>query len=160
MILIAAVAANGVIGRDDRLPWDIPEEYRHFLDTISGATVLMGSRSWRIFGADLTSRHNVVLSRSAGTDPGAIFVNGLTPALERARELGGTLYVAGGASIYAATLPLADRMVLSHLKQAYEGDALFPKFDPTAWRVANRVDRGPFEIVDYERDRSEIRDAQ
>lgn len=151
MILIAAMSEDRVIGRGDGLPWDVPEEYAQFLEFVRGGTVLMGRRTWEIFGGDLTSRHNVVLSRSRVALPGATVEPDLPGALARARALGGTLFVAGGARVYAQTLPLADRMLLSTIRGAYEGDARFPAFDPADWFPFETREEPRFVFVDWRR---------
>jgi len=153
MILIAALGRNHVIGCGDEMPWSVPDEYRMFLDFIRGQTVIIGRRSWEIFGADLTSTHNVVLSRSLGELPGATIVGGLEAALEVARGFGSTVFCAGGARVYAQALPHAEAMYLSWIEGRFEGDAHFPQFDESAWRVSRREPHPAFEFVVYDRTR-------
>jgi dihydrofolate reductase len=111
----------------------------------------MGRRSWETFGADLTSAHNVVISRTVAALSGAVVVDGLDAALETARAFGRTVYCAGGASVYTAALPLADAMYLSWIDGSFTGDARFPRFDPDAWLVARRERHARFEFVEYRR---------
>ena len=99
MILIAALGTDRVIGAGDGMPWRVPEEYAHFLTLIEGQTVLMGRRSWGIFGRDLTSAHNIVISRSTTEFPGAEAAASLEAAIDRGRELGRIVFCAGGAGI-------------------------------------------------------------
>lgn len=151
MIIISAMGRDRVIGSGAGMPWDVPEEYRQFLGFVDGQTVIMGRRSWEIFGADLTSAHNVVVSRSAKEVEGATVVDSIAVALETARGFGKQVYSAGGASIYRQTVPLAERMYLSLIKGDFAGDAYFPEFDETEWEVAERTDHPAFEFVIYER---------
>ena len=133
------------------MPWDVPDEYAQFLRSIEGQTVIMGRRSWTIFGADLTSAHNVVISRSVKELDGAVVVPSLETAVEVARGFGKTVFSAGGASIYGQTIPLADTMHLSFIKGEFDGDAFFPEFDEAEWNVTRREDHPEFEFVVYER---------
>lgn len=151
MIIISAMAANRVIGRGDGMPWDVPEEYEHFLRIIDGETVVIGRRSYEIFGASLTSAHNVVVSRSAVSMPGATVSSSVPEAVRMAKSLGRTVFSAGGASIYAQTIPLADAMYLSCIKGEFTGDAHFPAFDERDWVVERREEHARFVFVVYRR---------
>jgi dihydrofolate reductase len=136
MIIIGAMAANHVIGSGDGMPWDVPEEYAHFLRLIEGQTVIIGSGGG---GIDGTAPGGVVVVRS------------LEDALRVARSFGATFFSAGGASIYAQSLPLADTMYLSYIKGDYSGDAYFPDFSEHEWAVETREDHPRFEFVVYRR---------
>ena len=140
-----------VIGRGDGLPWNLPDEYDHFLSLVRGATVLMGRKSWEIFGADLGESRILVVSRSVDALAGAEVFGDLPSALSRAEEIGGTLFSAGGAGIYRQTLPLAEAMYLSIVKDDYEGDTYFPEFDEDDWRVTREDDHRLWEFRVYER---------
>ncbi len=134
MIIIAAVAENGVIGAGDHMPWDIPEEYEYFLETIRGETVIMGRKSHEIFGNDLTSRHTIVVSRSEAPAGGALVVHSLDRAYRVAESLGFEVYCAGGGSIYRAALDLSNRMLLSEIQGEFPGDVTFPRFSREDWQ--------------------------
>jgi len=151
VIIIAAMGSNRVIGSGRGMPWNVPEEYAQFLEFVRGQTVIMGRASWEIFGPDLTSAHNVVVSRNAGALDRATVVNGIETAVETGRGFGKTVFCAGGASIYRQCLPLADRMTLSIIKGEFDGDAFFPEFAEVEWEVAERRDHPQFELVDYRR---------
>ena len=155
MIVIGAMATNHVIGSGDGMPWDVPEEYEHFLRLIEGQTIIIGRRSYDIFRKGLTSAHNVVVSRSggggAGGAEGTVVVPSIEDALRVARSFGKTIFSSGGASIYAQTIPLADTMYLSYIKGQYGGDAYFPEFDEQEWAVEKREDYPRFEFVVYRR---------
>ena len=151
MILIAALGRNRVIGSGNRMPWNVPEEYRQFLRIIEGQTLIMGRRSWEIFGPDVTSSRNVVVSRSVREIPGATVVDNVERAIEVAEGFGNTVFGGGGAKLYAQTLPLAEKMYLSYIEGEFSGDAYFPEFDESKWRVARRERHAAFEFVVYER---------
>src|ERR1700704_1006963 len=157
MIVIGAMATNHVIGSGDGMPWDVPEEYEHFLRLIEGHTIIIGRRSYDIFRKGLTSAHNVVVSRSGGDSPGgidgggAVIVPSIEDALRVARSFGETVFSAGGASVYAQTVPLAETMYLSYIKGQYTGDAYFPEFSEKEWVVEKREDHPRFEFVVYRR---------
>jgi dihydrofolate reductase len=151
MIIIAAMAENRVIGSGDGLPWDVPEEYEQYRRFIADQTVIMGRRSFEIFGDDLTSRHAVVVSRSKKHIEGAVVCGSLEEAAEKAATFGRTVFINGGASIYEQALPLADEMYLSIIKGRYAGDAYFPEFDEIEWEIVERQDHDEFEFRHYRR---------
>jgi len=156
MIVIAALGRNHVIGSGSRMPWNVPEEYGQFRRFIAGQTVIIGRRSWEIFGPDLTSAHTIVVSRGAREIAGAIVAQSVERAVETARGLGRTVFSAGGAQIYRQTLPLADTMYLSYIEGEFSGDAYFPEFDAGAWHVARRRQHAAFEFVIYQRRQSRL----
>ena len=157
LVIITAVAKNGVIGNDGSLPWHYPEEMRHFVETTTGHPVIMGRVNYEDIEAGLDGplpfRTNIVLSRG---DPDVssevVVVADVESAIDAARETGtDRAFVAGGATVYEQFLPLADRMILTEIHAEYEGDTYFPKWDRNEWREVRRDDRGEFSIVEYER---------
>lgn len=153
LIVIAALGqSNYVIGKDGGLPWDIPDEYRQFLDHIRGHAVIMGRSSWEIFGDDLTSAHNIVLTRNPRKIQNAITVPNFRQAVERAEATGcAKAFVAGGASVYEMALPEADALYLSWVKGDFDGDTFFPDFEPTEWSVEWTREHPAFEFIAYGR---------
>ena len=155
MIIISAMSHDRVIGSGDGMPWEVPEEYEHFQRLVDGQTIIIGRRSFEIFGETLTSAHTVVVSHSTDLPPGATAV---VPSVEEAARLaesyGRTVFSAGGASIYEQTLPMADAMYLSYIKGKFAGDAYFPEFDEREWTVERREDHTRFEFVVYRRARA------
>lgn len=139
--LIAAAADNDVIGRDNDLPWRLPDEFRHFKRTTLGHHVIMGRRTWESQGCKpLADRVNVVVtSRRDYEAPGARVVGSLDEALALARAAGDDeAFVIGGTALFEAALPIADRMYLTRVHAEPEGDTRFPKFDADQWRVVDR----------------------
>lgn len=135
MIVIAAMSESRVIGAGDGMPWDVPEEYERYLATVRGATIVFGRKSYEIFGTDLDAAKLVVVTRQSAID-GVRTAGGLAEALRIAKSDGGEVFVAGGASIYEAAIPLAERMYLSTIRGHFEGDAYFPAFNEAEWVVA------------------------
>lgn len=138
--LIAAASENDVIGRDNDLPWRLPDEFRYFKRTTEGHHVIMGRRTWESRGTPLPKRVNLVVSsRPDFTAPGATVVRSLAEALELARAAGEReAFVIGGTALYAEALPIADTLYLTRVHAEFEGDAYFPKFDPDAWVEVSR----------------------
>lgn len=152
VILIGAMTRDRVIGQDDHMPWDIPEEYQTFVDSIRGQTVIMGRKSYEIFGADLTSEHAIVISRSQPS-LGVLVVSSIEAALEQARSYRKQIFIAGGAQIYRLGLPYADRMYLSEIKKEYDGDSYFPEFDLAQWEITREEDHSKFIYRQWRRKR-------
>jgi dihydrofolate reductase len=141
--LIWAMTRNRVIGRNNTLPWHLPDEMRHFVRATRGKPVIMGRRQWESMPRALPQRTNIVLTRQRGyRADGAIVVPDFRSALERAQraaaETGSDeIMVIGGAEIYALALPVADRLYQTVIEAELEGDTFFPEFDESQWqRVA------------------------
>lgn len=133
LVLIAAVARNGVIGRDNALLWSLPEDMRHFRAVTLGAPVIMGRKTWASLPErfrPLPGRRNIVLSRNPRFEaPGADVVAGLDEALALARrEAAPRVFVIGGEQIYREALPRADELMLTEIERDFDGDAHFPAF--------------------------------
>jgi len=156
VVLVAAVAENGVIGRDGTMPWHYPEDLRRFKRLTTGHPVIMGRRTYESIVARLDGplphRTNIVLSRSSLDLPeGAVHASGVDEAVVLAAARDDVAFVAGGATVYEAFLPLADRLELTELADAYEGDTYFPSFDRDEWTETARDERDGFAFVTYER---------
>jgi dihydrofolate reductase len=141
IVLIAAVARNGVIGRDNDLPWRLPEDLQFFRRTTMGHPVLMGRRNWDSLPAKfrpLPGRHNLVLTRNPDWQAeGATVVHSLAQALDRLGDAP-VLYVIGGGELYRLALPLADEIVLTEIDREVDGDVHFPAWDRSAFEVTAR----------------------
>jgi dihydrofolate reductase len=143
LALIVAVAANDVIGRDNRLPWHLPEDLRYFKRMTLGKPVLMGRKTWESIGHPLPGRPNLVVSTRPGwTAPGALVAPSLTEALRLAEPLAGDgeIMVIGGARLFTEALPLARRLYLTEVHGHFDGDVFFPPPDPAQWREIRRED--------------------
>lgn len=141
LVLIAAVARNRVIGCDNRLIWHLPEDMAHFKAATLGQTVLMGRKTWESLPPrfrPLPGRRNIVLSRAPDyAVPGAERYASWPEALARMEE-DETVFVIGGAEIYAQAMAWANRLMLTEIEDEPVGDALFPEVDPALWKEMAR----------------------
>ena len=129
-MLIAAIARNGVIGRDGDLPWQLPDDLARFKRITLGHPVVMGRKTWESIGRPLPKRTNLILSRSLEAPAGTTVVAELEVAIESARQQDAEcLMVIGGAAVYAEALPRADRLELTQVDADVEGDVHFPHWD-------------------------------
>lgn len=161
IVLIAAVAENGTIGRDGGMPWHFSEDLAHFKQTTTGHPVIVGRKTYETvvdaLGEPFPGRTSVVLtSQSLDLPAGAVVANSIEEALELASADAAdrgveTAYVAGGGRVYEQFLPHASRMVLTEIHDAYEGDTAFPTWDDDEWIEVDRDDREQFDFVTYER---------
>lgn len=154
--LVAAVAANGVIGADGEMPWYHPEDLRHFKATTTGHPVVMGRRTYESIvdrlGEPLPDRLNVVLtSRDLDLPEGAVRTGSVDEALAIAADADDEVFVVGGATVYEQLLDRADRLVLTEIHASHEGDTYFPDWDRDAWVEVDRDDRESLSFVTYER---------
>jgi dihydrofolate reductase len=155
--LVAAVARNGVIGRDNGLAWHLSSDLKRFKALTMGKPMLMGRRTWDSIGRPLPGRRTLVLTRDRGfRAEGAETVHDWDAAL--AAAAGTELMVVGGAEIYALALPQADRLHLTEVEAEPEGDVRFPAFDRARFRETFREphpagprDEHAFAFVDWER---------
>lgn len=132
--IIAAVAENGVIGDRNALLWHISEDLRYFKSVTSGHPVVMGRKTWESLGRPLPNRTNVVVTRQVLAFDGALTVHSLSEAAALFPDED-EVFIIGGAQIYAEALPAADRLYLTRVGRTYEGDARFPEWDESAWRL-------------------------
>lgn len=139
-VAVVAMADNGVIGRGNRLPWHLPDDLRRFKALTTGHTVLMGRRTFESIGRPLPGRRNLVLTRNAAWQaPGCEAV--AAPAAALAGVGPGTrLFVIGGAEVYLACWPLVQRMELTEVHAAIEGDTRLAGFDRDDWQEIFRED--------------------
>ncbi|TMN20321.1 dihydrofolate reductase [Pseudoxanthomonas sp. X-1] len=161
MSLVAALDRHNAIGRDNDLPWRLPDDLKRFKALTLGKPVLMGRKTAQSLGRALPGRLNLVLTRSVQVPfAGMVAVESLEAAIELARERGAAeLCVIGGGQVYALALPLADALYLTHVDTQVQGaEAFFPRFDPAQWRVTARQPHAAderhalaFEFVDYVR---------
>ena len=149
--LVAALGRNRVIGRDGGMPWHLPEDLRHFKALTLGHPLVMGRRTFESIGRPLPGRRTIVVTRSPSWGyAGVETAPSLAAALLLASEVE-EVFVVGGGEIYAQALPLADRMVLTLIEEAPEGDTFFPEWSPADWVEVARDAREGFAFVTYER---------
>ena len=141
LAVIAAVARNGAIGKDNALLWRLPADLQFFKRTTLGCPVIMGRKTYESIGRPLPGRRNIVISRNAGwTAAGVDTVASLDDALALAAEAP-KVFVIGGAQIYAQALPHADQIILTEIDHDFEGDTFFPEWDRTQFDEIGREDQ-------------------
>jgi dihydrofolate reductase len=164
LVLVAAVAENGVIGRAGGMPWRLRTDLARFRDLTTGHPVVMGRRTYLSFGKPLKGRTTIVISRNPDFAAAGIVV---APSLDRALEVAegdalrrgaAAIVVAGGPGIYSATIDVAARLEITRVHARPEGDAVFPQIDAAQWReIARRDypagpdDDAPFTTLTFER---------
>jgi dihydrofolate reductase len=147
--LVVAMTPDRVIGVDNRLPWHLPADLRHFKVITMGKALLMGRRTYESIGRPLPGRTNIVVTRDpAFSAPGCLVVHSLQEALTRP-ERGEELMVIGGAACYEQLLPQAQRIYLTVVEADLPGDTRFPALDPAQWREVAREPHAPDERNRY-----------
>ncbi|MGG4220057.1 dihydrofolate reductase [Paenibacillus jamilae] len=137
--MIWAMAQNGVIGRDNSLPWRLPRDMAFFKEQTINKTVLMGRKTWESFGGrSLPNRRNVVLTRDESYQAeGAEVIHTLEEGLKLAQQE--ELMVIGGAEIYSLFWPHADRLIVTRIEETFEGDTTFPDLDWSDWTIVSET---------------------
>ncbi len=164
LVLVAAMAENGVIGDDNRLIWRLKTDLQRFRALTLDRPVIMGRKTFQSIGRPLPRRENIILTRDASfRADGVHVVTSLEQALALGQTLGKTMQadgvtVAGGADIYAQCLPLADRLALTLVHAKPDGNAVFPAYDRLAFKETRREthpagpdDEHPFTFIDLHR---------
>ncbi len=161
--LIAAVSENQVIGKNNDLPWRLPDDMKYFMETTSGHHVIMGRKNYESLPGKfrpLPKRVNIVVTRQKDFEAkGCIIVHSIEQGIDAASQAGESeLFIIGGAEIYKATLPMADRLYLTEIKATVAGDTWFPHFEKGDWEEISRVHHGAdekhtssFDFVVYRR---------
>lgn len=156
--IVAALARNRAIGRDNTMPWRLPEDLKRFKRLTLGHAVIMGRKTFESIGSPLSGRNNIVLTRSRDWAPsGCVVVHTLESALAAIDE-SQDAFVIGGAQIYALAMPFARHLYMTEIERDFDGDAFFPEFDRSDWREISRerhASGGPegfdYAFVEYER---------
>lgn len=156
IIIISAVARNGVIGKKNgEMPWHISEEFKHFKNTTLGFPIIMGRKTFNTLGKPLKKRENIIITRNKNFtvdfEEVKIF-HSLNDGLNYCREKNEEkVFIIGGGEIYKQAIEVADEMIISHMKFDAEGEVHFPEISPEFWNKEFMEDRGQFEIVRYTR---------
>ncbi len=152
--IIAALTKDKVIGKDNSLIWNLPEDLQNFKKITSGHPVIMGRKTWESIPEKfrpLPGRRNIVISSSVKKLDGADVFDDVYKAIEDAQKSDDEVFVIGGSTVYRQTVPLADRLYLSWVKRYYEGDAYFPDFDENEWAVIEKKEFDGFDFMVYEK---------
>src|SRR5450755_409165 len=157
IVLVAAIGENNVIGRDGQLPWRLKSDLKHFRELTIGKPVIMGRKTYESIGKPLKDRTNIVLTSDLGlVVPGGVLATSLDAALsyaakDAARRGVDEIMIIGGSDVFAAMMPQADRLEITHVHAAPEGDALFPPIDPAEWHKVSYAAHkaGPDDDADF-----------
>ena len=154
IVIISAVARNGVIGRSNgEMPWHVKEEFQHFKKTTLGYPIIMGRITFETLGKPLKDRLNVVITSQPDYklpyEEVKIYRN-LTEAVESVSETNPEkIFIIGGGQVYRQAIEFADEMIISIMKFDAEGDVFFPEIDPSIWKEVSREVRDQFDIITY-----------
>jgi dihydrofolate reductase len=157
VVLVAAVADNGVIGRDNAMPWRLSSDLNRFKALTMGKPVVMGRKTYLSIGKPLPGRTNVVVSRDATfAAPGVLVAGDMAAALSAARGDAlrrgvDEIAIIGGSDIYAQCMPLADRLEITHVHAKPDGDTHFPRIEGADWRELSHSEHkaGPHDDVNF-----------
>jgi dihydrofolate reductase len=139
--IIVAMDANGVIGRDNELPWHLPADLQHFKKTTMGKPILMGRKTYESIGRPLPGRTNIVITRDSRYQAaGCVVVNSIDAAMEAAGEQD-EIMVIGGAEFYRQVLPHANTIYLTRIHATFDGDTAFPELKEADWREVERSEQ-------------------
>lgn len=133
--LIYARSENRCIGKDGRIPWRLPDEFKHFKSTTMGKPIIMGRKTYEDHDSALPGRLNIVVTRNADYRPaeGVVVCGSLEDAIERGQAESEEVFVIGGVGLFEQALPLADRVYETVVHTSIDGDTFLPDFDFTAW---------------------------
>ena len=134
--LVAAIASNNVIGKENSLPWNIPEDLKRFKQMTSGHTILMGRKTFDSIGRPLPNRQNIVMTKDENFDQEGIkVINDFDEALELIKESNDDIFVIGGSKIYELFEPVANALAITRILKDFEGDAFFPDINWDLWQI-------------------------
>jgi dihydrofolate reductase len=143
--IIVAIAENNGIGKDNQLLWHLPADLKHFKNTTSGHTVIMGRKTFDSVGKPLPNRRNIVITRAPSLEiPGAEVVNTLDAAIALC-DPDEEVFIVGGAQIYKMAMPVTDKIYLTVVKGNFEADTFFPAIDPEIWKEESSTSYEPDE---------------
>lgn len=136
---IAAMSQNLAIGKDNKLLWHIPDDFKHFKKVTMGKPVIMGRKTYLSIGKPLPGRTNIVITSKPEEIEGDIVIaSSVEEAITKAKQIAtdtnvDEIFIIGGGQIYTAAMPVTDRIYLTVINQNYEGDTFFPKINPLEW---------------------------
>lgn len=146
---IFAMSENRVIGKDNRLPWHMPADLKHFKEVTIGKPVVMGRKTFESIGRPLPNRHNIVITRDAHFQaPGCLVTTSIDTALASVSEEK-EVFLIGGALLFQQLLPRVQRLYLTVIHHQFEGDTFLPELDMNEWREVERIDHQKDEANPY-----------
>lgn len=157
--IIAAMAQNGVIGKNNKLPWALPDDLKRFKAITSGHPVIMGRKTFESIGHILSNRLNIIISRQTDfkVSGGAAIVSSLEEAIafcKKQEPEPSEVFVIGGAQLYKVAIKITDRIYLTLIHRDFDGDVFFPKFDAQLYHETSREDRDqpiPYSYLVFDR---------
>ena len=139
VVLVAARAANGVIGRAGNIPWRIPADFAHFKRVTVGHPLVLGRTTFEGIGTPLPDRQSIVVTRDAHWSyAGVLVARSVEEAVEIGAGLDDLVHVGGGAQVYEKAMPMATHQILTEVHASPEGDTYYPSFDEDGWRETSR----------------------
>lgn len=139
---VVAMGRNHVIGNNNDMPWHLPKDLKHFKETTTGHTIIMGRKTFESIGRPLPNRHNVVITTNEQVDlPESVKkINDIQTVLDWNRDNPNkTYFIIGGGTIYKQMLPYADRLYITLIDQDFQGDTFFPEFNKQVWGLTKKV---------------------
>ncbi len=157
--IIAAIAKQNALGKDNQLIWHLPADLKRFKSITSGHPIIMGRKTFESLGRPLPNRTNIVITRNKDYSPkGAIVVHSLNEAIEKAQEIDEHIFIIGGATIYKKAIEIADVLDITKVHHSFEADVFFPEIDLKVWREVNHTsfkadekNKYDYSFVRYER---------
>jgi dihydrofolate reductase len=158
IIIISAIAQNGVIGRSNgEMPWHVKEEFQHFKQTTLGFPILMGRKTFETLGKPLKGRENILITRDENYSSDfeeVKIIHSLSEGIEYCKITSPEkIFIIGGGEVYKQAIEIADQLIISNMKFDAEGEINFPEISENDWEEEYREDREKFEIVKYTRKR-------
>lgn len=156
---IVAMDKHRVIGKDNRLPWHLPADLSYFKKVTMGHAIIMGRKTFESIGRPLPGRENVIVTRNRSFQAeGCTVIHSIEEVLQFADKRNDEVFVIGGAELFQATLPFADRLYITKIEASFPGDTFFPEFDESKWQVISytkgeKDEKNPYDyaFIIYER---------
>ncbi|WP_339250222.1 dihydrofolate reductase [Sporosarcina sp. FSL W8-0480] len=159
--LLVAVDLNRVIGVDNKMPWHIPEELKYFKKVTMGKAIIMGRKTYESIGRPLPGRLNIIITRNEGYSvEGVEVLHDLNAAIERGKEYSEEVVIIGGAEIFNLSMPIADRLYITIIRNSYDGDTFFPEYNDGSWKLTSKSEDHytaegiPYSYLIYDRERA------
>ena len=148
--IIAAISENNAIGKDNKLPWHLPADLKHFKSLTIGHHIIMGRKTFESIGKPLPGRTTIIITRKTGYKAdGCIIVSSIENAISAVKN-DSECFIIGGAEIFNQTVPLADKIYLTRIHQHIEGDTFFPDIAPGLWNKISEERNNPDEKNEYD----------
>ncbi len=138
--LVVAMGLNREIGVDNKLPWHLPKDLKHFKEITSGHPIIMGRKTYESIGKPLPNRTNIVISRKKDWfEEGILIVGSIKEAIKFGQKIDEDIFIIGGGNIFEQTMDIADKLEVTEIKTNIEADTFFPKIDPKIWTKTDEV---------------------